>query len=210
MSSHVAVSPPSLFTTFEVARMLSVDIGAVINWVNQGKLKAFRTPGGHRRVQKADLLSFLATYKMPIPPILDRARPIVLLVEDEALVRMGLKAMLEDMHPPFLIDEAADGFQAGKKVTELQPDLVILDVRLPGVDGFQVCREIRADSRLAGTKILVVSGQLTNDEKCRILETGADDVLGKPVDPGEFKQKVAALLRLLPGPQDENKPTLRD
>jgi two-component system, OmpR family, response regulator len=198
MPSPSIASRQTVFTTFEIAQMLSVDIGAVIRWVNQGKLKAFRTPGRHRRVQKSDLLSFLETYQMPVPHAISRPHPLILLVEDEALVRMGLKAMIQDMHRPFLIEEAADGFEAGKKMSELAPDLVVLDVRLPGVDGFRICQEIRADSRLAASKILVVSGQLTADERRHILSCGADDVLAKPVDPEEFKTKIAKLLQLSP------------
>src|SRR5262245_3835777 len=178
------------FSTFEIARLLSVDIGSVIHWIDQGRLPGYRTPGGHRRTRREDLLSFLKKYQIPIPEALRGHRRIVLIVEDEAVIRLDLRQMVEGLKiPALMIEEAQDGYQAGKKIESLKPSLVILDVRLPGVDGFQILKDLREQKGTEATRVIVVSGQLSPEEASRIQEIGADEVLSKPVDPEVFKSK---------------------
>jgi excisionase family DNA binding protein len=197
MPKRGEIPDKDIFSTFEIARLLTVDIGSVIQWINQGRLNGYRTPGGHRRVRRNDLFTFLNTYKIPIPKGLDRDRDhrIVLIVEDEVLIRMDLKRMIEELKVPLIrIEEAEDGYQAGRKIVQLKPSLVVLDVRLPGVDGFQICRDLRDLRGTDETRVIVVSGHLTAVERQEILEAGADEVLSKPVDPEEFKAKVQKYL----------------
>src|SRR4029077_21085951 len=140
MAKTVDRSPRLIFSTFEIARLLSVDIGSVIQWMNQGRLVGYRTPGGNRRVQRSDFFSFLKSHRMPVPQGLKSDKTVVLIVEDEVLIRLDLKYMIQQLKIPSLeIAEAEDGYQAGRKIVQLRPTLVVLDVRLPGIDGFQIC-----------------------------------------------------------------------
>jgi DNA-binding response OmpR family regulator len=89
---------------------------------------------------------------------------------------------------------AADGFEAGLQVVAFKPDLLILDLMMPGADGFEVCRHIRRDPDLAEIKILVLTAHGTHENLERVLEAGADDFMHKPVDVERLRRQVRALL----------------
>src|SRR3989344_7468872 len=186
-------------TTHEVSRHLKVDLTTVINWCDQGKLKAYRTPGGHRRVQPNDFMHFLEVYHLPVPKefmpwALGNLR--VLVVDDEDPVRRLVAKAFKRYVPEAKVIEAADGFEAGKLIADTLPPLVILDLMLPGVDGFRVCTSIRQDPRFKDTKVLAVTGQSTDENKEKILKAGADDFLPKPFEVDVLMEKAAKLLRL--------------
>src|SRR3954471_24985395 len=103
-----------IFTTHEVAQMLSVDISTIIDWIDQKKLAGYRTPGGHRRVRREDLFSFLKTYHMPAVGALSDDTPLALIVEDDADMRRAIARMIKARRPDIQLHEAEDGFLAGK------------------------------------------------------------------------------------------------
>src|SRR5689334_3819050 len=134
----------TFYTTFEISQFCEVSMLAVIKWIDQGKLLAHKTPGGHRRVNHKDLLAFLHHFEMPIPVSLqelDRKR--VLIVDDEEIFVRVAKRMLEKLKLDLDIEIARDGYEAGEKVSQWLPDLVLLDLQLPGTDGLKVCRKIK-------------------------------------------------------------------
>jgi excisionase family DNA binding protein len=179
-----------IFTTFEVAKMCNVDITTVINWVNTGKLTAYKTPGGHRRIRRNDFVDFLKKFDLPVPRGLAKAVPIILIVEDEPQIRALMKKIIQTKYSDAEIHETDDGFAAGKLLAETSPNLVILDLKLKGIDGFQVCRLIRDDRRLKHTKILAVTGYHSQAVKQQILKMGANGYLQKPFTPAEMIDQV--------------------
>jgi excisionase family DNA binding protein len=190
-------APP--LTTHEISLYLNVDLTTVINWCEQGKLQAYKTPGGHRRVQPENLLLFLEQYRMPVPQqFSERMRKVlrVLIVDDEEDVRNVVSRALRKSLPNAQLIEARDGFEAGKLLSDSLPDLVILDLKLPGVDGFRVCANIREDKRFEETKILAVTGQNTPENRKRILDSGADDYLPKPFEVVDLIDRVFDLLAI--------------
>src|SRR5258708_19094466 len=188
---------PKLFTTFETAKLLGVDMGTIIDWCQQEKLAAFKTPGGHRRINPQDLLNFLRQYKMPIPPSLSQLSSLkCLVVDDEPEVRRVVAHAIKSLDPDADVDQAGDGFEAGAKALDSFPNLVVLDIGLPGMNGFNVCKRLRADPRFKNTKILAITGRDTPDIKKRILDAGADDYFPKPFDPKELKERLSRLLGL--------------
>ncbi len=183
-----------IYTTFEISRFCSVDISTVMGWVDDGKLDAYRTPGGHRRVSHDDLLSFLEKYRMPVHPLLKKASMRVLIVDDDPVEVRMLRRCLEKMMPVTELDVAHDGFEAGRKLETFQPDLIILDLMLPGIDGFQVCRNIRADEAKKGLKILAISGLRSAETEKKILAMGADAFVAKPFKIDVMRSLVGGLL----------------
>jgi excisionase family DNA binding protein len=105
-----------IFTTNDIAQMLKVDISTVIDWVDRGRLPAYRTPGGHRRVKRTDLFAFIQNHKLPFPEELSRPTKIILLVEDDKDFRKMIRGYVEEASLPVKIEEAEDGFMAGKLV----------------------------------------------------------------------------------------------
>ena len=176
------------YTTFSISRICDVYPTTVANWIDEGKLKAFITPGGHRRVSKVDLIEFLKKHNMPMPDkFKDSYRQKILVVDDDRLVRDSIIKVLENKKK-YDIYYAVDGFEAGQVVGLRKPDLVILDIMLPKMDGFRVCGLIKKYN--AETKILAITGYDTPENRERILESGADDYMGKPFGMNKLLNKV--------------------
>jgi two-component system alkaline phosphatase synthesis response regulator PhoP len=117
----------------------------------------------------------------------------VLIVEDDADIRELIRYNLSQ--EGFVVEEAADGTQALEKVKRRVPDLLLLDLMLPGMPGLQVCRQMRAERETAHLPILIVTAKGTEVDKVLGLEMGADDYVVKPFSPRELVARVKALLR---------------
>lgn len=183
------------FGTTEIARICHVTPPTVGRWIEEGKLPCFTTGGGHRRVWDADLARFLREHNMPVPPGVEPSGAVrILIVDDEPQARRLLRRVLSQLQPSAEIHEAEDGFEAGRQVASLVPALVVLDFKLPGVDGVKVCRAIRADGRLKAVRVLAVSGYDVEETRRECLEAGADDFLGKPFEVRELQDRLARLL----------------
>lgn len=118
----------------------------------------------------------------------------LLIVDDNASARETLQAMLEP--EGYQIEQAHDGFQALQRLQHLQPDLIILDVMMPGMDGFEVCRRIRAAPALAEVPIIIITALDDRASLLQGIEAGADDFLSKPVDRYELTARVRTITRL--------------
>jgi excisionase family DNA binding protein len=175
----------AVFTTFEAAKLCHVSPLSIINWVNAGRLPAFRTPGGHRRIRREDLARFMRENGIPLPEELrdGSGRSRVLVVDDEAAIRDVIAESLSHRPTPYEVMVAADGFEAGRLVATFRPDVVLLDLRMPGLDGFQVCRTIKGDSETASTIVIAMTGYHTQETEARIVECGAVRCLSKPIEP---------------------------
>src|SRR5437588_1113650 len=166
----------TIYTTHDVSRLLQVNPRSVINWIDQSLLPSYRTPGGHRRIRRDDLLGFLRKHQIPTPAALVEGTFSVLIVDDEPEVSGMLKTFFE-RQGDYEISTATDGITALMEVGRLKPDLLILDIMLPGIDGVEVCRRIKATSANK-TAIIAISGMDSNENK--ILQAGADAFILKP------------------------------
>ncbi|MBN1622540.1 MAG: response regulator [Endomicrobiales bacterium] len=183
-----------LYTTFEIAKLCNVDITTVINWVKTGKLQAYKTPGGHRRIHHDEFMKFIKEYNLPLPKDISQDSQTVLIVDDEEPIRKTIRKILQRKWPDMHFYEAEDGFIAGKLLAEKKPSLVILDIRLPGIDGIQVCQQIKSDPRLVDTKILAITGYFSPVMKQSIIKAGASDCLAKPLSSDKLIQYVSNLI----------------
>ena len=185
----------SIFTTFEAAKLCHVSPLSIINWVNADRLPAFRTPGGHRRIRREDLVRFMRDTGMPVPEELREGsgRPRVLVVDDEASIREVLSENLTGRSPSYEVMTAADGFEAGRLIATFRPDVVLLDLRMPGVDGFQVCKTIKADPETSSTVVIAMTGYYTPETEARILECGALRCVVKPIELSVLATQIDAL-----------------
>lgn len=131
----------------------------------------------------------------------------LLIIEDEKEVSDLVKDTLEDQ-ANFDMDFAADGFTAGKMLNNVFPDLIILDLNLPGINGFDLCKAIRSDKYQRGVKILAMSGYYSPENAKLVLDSGADLFLPKPFDIEEFKSTVFSLLNIRK--RKKKKPTVSE
>jgi len=184
-----------ILTTYDVSQYCSVDLSTVINWIDQGRLLAYKTPGGHRRVKKEDLVHFLKEYQMPIPgDLVNRQKSRILIVDDDRSVVDLIVRAIRKLKKRCEVETAFDGFEAGRKLVAFQPDLVILDLMLPGIDGFKVCRNIRMDKKTKHVKVLAITGFDTQENQKKIFSAGANDYLPKPLEVNELLGHIEKLL----------------
>ncbi len=179
-------------STFAIARKLHVDPGSVANWIDQGLLKAHRTPGGHRRVDPEDLVGFLRKHKMPIPEDMAPKTVRVLIVDDEPAIAQLVSRSIKAVHPDYEVHTAHDGFQAGTVLATIKPNLVILDLRMPGMDGFEVCKLIKGQDATRHTEVIAMTAYPSPENQERIVGCGARTLLPKPLDMDHLLSEVSA------------------
>ena len=182
------------FTTSEVARICGVYPTTVIGWIKQGRIKAFATPGGHRRVLQGELRGFLERFGMPVPEQLRGGRRRVLIVEDEKDVGEMLRKALTARIPDAEIEWTQDGIGALLALGQRPPDLLVLDVVLPVVDGARVLASLRADPRTREIKVIGVTGKRLDPEKLKFMKRHTHAFFLKPFDVAAFADKALALL----------------
>ncbi len=183
------------YTTTQIGEICQVTVTTVIVWIDKGMLTAFKTIGGHRRVWKSVLFEFLKKNDLPIPDELEYLGiKKVLIIDDDEKVVKSLKKIIQHKNNRCKIYTALDGFQAGHYVNKLRPDCIILDVKLPGIDGIEVCKFIRK-SELKPI-IIAISGYATKEEEKKILSAGADYFLNKPINMDEMMDILRKLCKL--------------
>src|SRR3989338_6807020 len=185
-------------TTKDIAEYCQVTQRTAVQWINEGKLKFFRTPGKHIRVYRKDFVEFLRTYHMPVPEELaafveTNGKKKILIVDDDKSMVDSIVRLLKRENK-YDLEVAYDGFEAGQRFITHKPDLVILDIRMPRVDGYKLCSAIRNNPENKNVKILIISGMVEDKDKSTIVKFGANDYLPKPFDSKEFKTKIAGLL----------------
>ncbi len=182
-----------IFSVPEAARRSSVSRVTLWKYVKSGDLKAHTTPGGHYRILQKDLEAFLKKRGVfPFGTYEPETRGI-LIVDDDPGIRKLLSKLMT--HQGYQTQIAADGFEAGVKVMAFKPGLIILDLFMPGMDGFEVCRKIKEDPGTSHIKILAVTGYDTAENRNRIMAMGADGYLPKPLESAPLIEQVSSLMK---------------
>ncbi|MBN1960318.1 MAG: response regulator [Deltaproteobacteria bacterium] len=182
--SRPEILPDSLLTSYQVGSLLQVNPSSINKWVKDGRIPAFRTPGGHRRIRAADLVAFLMQHKMPVPRSLASAsKRRLLIVDDDAKQLEALARLFKGQSDRIDISLVNNGVDALVQIGSIKPHVAILDVFMPMVDGLEVCRRLKSSPDTAATRIIVTSGQLTPEIEQKAHEAGADVVTPKPLDP---------------------------
>ncbi len=179
------------FSTSEVARFCHVTADTIRKWAEAGRIRVFKTPGGHRRIRRDDLMRFLRENSIPIHEDLDNSGVRLLVVDDEKAVISVIRRFLERSSTPFQIEVAMDGFEAGRQVATFRPDVIFLDLRLPGIDGFEVCRRIKTNPESSSSHVLAMTGYYEGEVAQRVIELGADMLLQKPFTPDDLRRALA-------------------
>jgi excisionase family DNA binding protein len=186
-----------ILTVSQASKYCKVSSKTIINWIDAGYIKAYKTVGGHRRMKKEDLDQFLREKGMPIPDESkgDERKKILVVDDDKIIVETIVQALEEDEYGYEMIS-ASDGFEAGLQVSHFKPDLVILDIMMPDVNGYEVCQKIKCNPETRDIKIVVLSAYLNDETFTRMKEYGADACFSKPLPLEQLKFEVANLLGL--------------
>lgn len=180
-----------IFSALEVANICGVVNQTAINWIRNGYLKAFTTPGGQYRVYAEDLFSFLEKRGMynsaeTLRLLINNAdRGSILVVDGDRENSDTLKNHLEKAFPRYTVIQAYDVFDAGWKLTESKPGFVFFDTELPGVDGYALARRVKEDPAFGKPFVIIITGQKALETQCVSL-SWADALLSKPLDFDQF------------------------
>jgi excisionase family DNA binding protein len=182
-------------STTKVARFCHVSHAAVCNWVKAGKLRAYRTPGGQYRIEPGVLVEFMKQLGMPVPEELTpgRVKRIVVVDDEPDITNMAMRVLGTD-GVGYEVTTAPDGYTAGRLVHSLLPDLVVLDIRMPGIDGIAVCKSIKTNPATRQAKVLIATAYATDENVKRLRDLGAEDFLEKPFDGAVLVRKVKKLI----------------
>lgn len=179
------------FSTSEVAAYCHVTPDTIRKWAEAGRIQVFKTPGGHRRIRREDLLKFLNDNNIPVHGDLEIGGTRILVVEQEASVVTVIRRFLERARIAFHVEVAMDAFEAGRKIVSFRPDVVFIDVRLPGIDVFDVIRRIKHGEDTSATRVIALAGSSDADLGMRATDNGAVQSLLKPFTPDDLRRTLA-------------------
>ncbi len=186
-----------ILTVSQAGKYCGVSAKRITDWIEEGSLKAAKTTGGHRRVKREDLDRFLQEKGLPLPDIsLIGARRKILVVDDDRIIVETIVQALEEDDYGYELISAADGFEAGLQISHFKPDLLILDIMMPDINGYEVCRKIKSAPETKDTKIIVLSAYLDQESFQKMKEYGADACFSKPLPLPKLKVEVARMLEL--------------
>ncbi|NJN52015.1 MAG: response regulator [Gammaproteobacteria bacterium] len=171
-----------IYTPNEVAALLGVAPVTVRQWAQKGLIEARTTAGGHRRFTHEAVAAFATRMGMTLPAEFAGAAAglRVLVVDDDRQFNGMLVAMFALRAPQAVVETAFDGFEAGRTVQRFAPNVVVLDIMMPGIDGVEVCRAVKSDPATAGALVVAMTGHHTIELEQRVLAAGAATLLKKP------------------------------
>lgn len=182
-----------VFTTGEVAQICKVSQQTVIRCFDNGRLKGFRVPGSRfRRIPREALLTFMQENGIPLDQLESGRKRVLVVDDDEAIVEMFTDLLERDGR--FDVRTASTGYDAGIMTEQFRPDLLLLDFKLPDINGNVVCRTIRANPNYEHIKILAISGVADPDEVQELLSAGANEFIRKPFDIATVIGRMTELL----------------
>jgi len=172
-NNHDLLSPK------DVANQLGVSPVTVRVWAQEKKIPFITTPGGHRRFKQEDVDEFANQHC--------RSSSIsILIVDDDEQHAELLSEYIKYMPIEASTYIAHDGFEAGQLINQVKPDCVLLDLMMPGIDGFSVCKRIKETPATQHIRVIAMTGYTELENVTRIIQSGAEKCLSKPIDRATF------------------------
>jgi len=178
-----------VLTTGEVAKICNVAPRTVSKWFDTGQLKGYRIPGSKdRRIPLNNLVQFMKVHGIPLDGVMS-GKSRVLIVDEQRDVTDVLKKLLVEQ-AGYEVRVAATGFEAGIECERFKPHVMLLDIHLGGGDSRQVAALVHANDDLAMTRIIAMSGKLTDGQAAGLRQQGFDSFLKKPF---QVRQVIEAI-----------------
>ncbi|MBN2289137.1 MAG: response regulator [Candidatus Glassbacteria bacterium] len=189
--------PDAPLSTGDIAHYCHTTVMQVNRWIKSKSLKAFRNPGGQYRINKRDFKRFLESNGMPVIDefFQKTSGKKILVADDDRTVVAAISYLLRAHSPDFEVEAAGDGYEALIKAGDYKPDLMILDIRMPKIDGLEICRRLRQNPQItSGIKILAITGHSEAYNRDLVIASGADEYLLKPFDKETLLKMVDELI----------------
>ena len=186
---------PEWLTLGQAAKYLGVAQSTMRKWSDLGRVSAFYTPGGHRRYRRSDLDQFLdRSGPASVVAGPNDAGPLVLIVDDDERVREYVRVNLEA--EGYVVREAASAAEGLAALGEQSPDLILLDVMMPQVDGWEMLQQIHEHTGVGAIPVVMFSGKVDERSAAEAESRGAQGFIGKPFDPRSLIESTKQLLPL--------------
>ncbi len=179
--------------TSDAAIYLGVSRSSVTNWIRNGELEAASTPGGHYLFSKSQLNAFAAERGMILKNNAAHGGIYrILVIDDDPAFREFVKEAM-DVYLGYELKEAEDGIQGALLVGTWQPDLVIVDLRMPNMNGVDFCNFLKKDKATEDVNIIVASAYLSEEVREEVNQLGVDSIMDKPVRLGTFVATISKI-----------------
>jgi len=183
----------TVFTTGEAAKICKVSQQTIIRCFDSGQLKGFRVPGSRfRRIPREQLYIFMRDNGIPTDALDSGKRKVLIVDDDQELVELITEVLERDGR--FEVRSVNNGFDAGMMVKEYRPDIIVLDIMLPDINGREVCQRVRGDKTMDDVKIICISGMVEEDRVAELRAAGADDFMHKPFEVEKLVERMCQLL----------------
>jgi excisionase family DNA binding protein len=176
---NTTMKQKDVLTTGEVAKICNVAPRTVSKWFDTGALHGYRIPGSKdRRIPLNQLIRFMKHHGMPLNGLMTGSAR-VLIVDDEQDIVEVLEKILED-EAKYEVEVARSGFAAGVTAEKFRPHVLLLDMHLKDIDAPEVAKQVKKSADLQLTKVIAMSGKLTDADAQALLSNGFDGFLRKP------------------------------
>jgi excisionase family DNA binding protein len=189
------IAMKSVYTTGEVADICKISQQTVIRCFDNGRLKGFKVPGSKfRRIPREALISFMKENDIPLDKLDSGKKRVLVVDDDEPIIEMFTELLERDGR--FEVKTASTGYDAGLLTQQFRPDVILLDFKLPDINGNVVCRRIRSAPEFEHIKIIAISGVADPDEVAELMAAGADEFIKKPFEIDAVISRMAELVKL--------------
>ena len=178
-TSTTTAKVKDVLTTGEVAKICNVAPRTVSKWFDSGALHGYRIPGSKdRRIPLNQLIRFMKHHGMPLNGLMTGTTRVVIVDEEQDIVEV-LEKILED-EAKYEVEVARSGFAAGLTAERFRPHVILLDMHLKDIDGRDLCKQVKASPDLQLTKVIAMSGKMSDDDFKGLVPHGFDGHLKKP------------------------------
>ena len=188
------------FTPTEVAKICNISYATVVNYCEQQKIENIKSPiTNHRKIARESLEQFLQQHDIPLTRIDEYDALKIMLVEDSEADQLAIRKILKKgFGQKAQVQVHDDGYSALIHLGQYKPDVLILDIFIPKIDGFEVCKTIKSNPDTADIKIIAISGREDKQTMDRVMASGADVFYAKPLRwlESEFIRQVSSLARV--------------
>jgi excisionase family DNA binding protein len=187
----VPTNEPDWLTLGQAAKYLGMAQSTIRKWSDNGRLPAFYTPGGHRRYRRSDLDQFLergGTFS----PRRAEGRRLILIVDDDDRLREFVRVNLE--MEGYAVREASNATEGLAALEDEPPDLILLDVMMPQVDGWEMLRRVQQRHGVGTIPVIMFSGKVDDEALKRATSRGAQGFIGKPFNPQDLIDSTKQLV----------------
>jgi excisionase family DNA binding protein len=175
-------------TPKETAAYLKVSTETVRQWAKTGLLKAETTLGGHRRFNRDDVTRFASTLQNREQRKQVNPKHRVLIVDDDKQYVKFVEELVQGFSSDIVTEKAYDGFEAGHKIDQFKPTVIILDLVMPNINGIEVCRYLKQNEQTKHIRIIATTGFTSDLNVQNFLQAGAEAVLDKPLNEDLLRQ----------------------